>query len=430
MSGPGLIYHIITDAAVANVFYQSLDADARPPEAKLVREILQCWRGRCFTPSGQQLRLNKARSRLQSRWDNMVHRAKTHGTMGRFYVERADGTAVAPTDALRLNAPPPEARQVPPGGRVMTALAKWDWSQFEGVAFLVFERAEARLRTEYPRLEGRPGPELVERLVHREELPTALASNADHYIVLRASEDGGMPSVEFMSVDDAATSGGVPTTSPLRDALNDATTITKVQAVCALGEAVHGEAMRAIITRLQEEGAWPAGHVTVGTAYSGIDVAASAVHAATQGEWSYAFASEPLECRRRVLAKTWAAHGLTDARIHTDAGAPEARRESTVDVYVTTPTCQPFSKRNHARNPEGQARALAHASATLDYVRHASPRIVIMENVDAPELRGHMDMLLLGIAGYTWRSAVIDPRDVGWFAARTRRYWVGVRGAE
>ena len=32
-------------------------------------------------------------------------------------------------------------------------------------------------------------------------------------------------------------------------------------------------------------------------------------------------------------------------------------------------------------------------------------------------------------AGYTWRSAMIDPRDIGWFAARTRRYWVGVRDA-
>ena len=64
--------------------------------------------------------------------------------------------------------------------------------------------------------------------------------------------------------------------------------------------------------------------------------------------------------------------------------------------------------------------------AALDYVRRASPGVVIVENVESRELRGHMDMLLLGIEQYVWRSAIIDPRDVGWYAARKRRYWVGV----
>ena len=49
--------------------------------------------------------------------------------------------------ALRLDAAQPWERQVPPEGRVMRALRAWVWSEFRGTAFLVFERAEARLRT-------------------------------------------------------------------------------------------------------------------------------------------------------------------------------------------------------------------------------------------------------------------------------------------
>ena len=74
-----------------------------------------------------------------------------------------------------------------------------------------------------------------------------------------------------------------------------------------------------------------------------------------------------------------------------------------------------------------QARALADVHAALDYVRFARPAVVIVENVEHAELHAHMDMMLLGIAGYAWRSVVVDPRDVGGFAARRRRYWVGVR---
>jgi hypothetical protein len=267
--------------------------------------------------------------------------------------------------------------------------------------------------------------------VHRAELPTALASPSDHYLVLYEAAGGGTPDVVFMAVADAATAGGVPDPSPLRGALGQHACITPTQAVAALGEAVHGNCVGAILDRLADEGAVPTGgEWSYGSAFSGVDVAASAVaaRAAASGlAFRYAFASEREPPRRRVLLRAWGPAGLTEPRLYGDARDPAARREERVHTFVITPVCQPFSPRNRARSAEKQARALADVHAALDYVRFARPAVVIVENVEHAELHAHMDMMLLGIAGYAWRSVVVDPRDVGGFAARRRRYWVGVR---
>ena len=360
----------------------------------------------------------------------MIVRARVHGTMGRIFLAHPDGDSPTPAEALGIGTTPnpqrPE-RRPKATGRIMRALAKWDWSRFEGIAFLVFERAESRLRHEFGHTHGSPSPDIVERLLHREDLPTALQNPSDHYLVIREVPDAAMPDVAFMAVDDAATAGGIPPNSPLRDALCDASVITPVQAVTALGEATHGQAVDAVIGVLQREGSLPAHDLAYATAFTGADVTATIVHHRTGGRWNYQFASEPKPCRRRVLLRAWSHRGLTAERLHEDACGEAARREKTVDLYVITPACQPFSRRNHSRKLHDQARALANTHAALDYVRLAQPRTVMVENVDVPELRGHMDMLLLGIPGYQWRRAIIDPREVGGFAARQRCYWVGVR---
>lgn len=264
--------------------------------------------------------------------------------------------------------------------------------------------------------------------VCRDKLPTALASPSDHYLVIRERPGAGMPFVAFMSVRDAALAGGVPDDSFLMDSLAAGPpTITAVQAVSALGEACHGAVVRAIVDCLEREGSWPTTDApTYASAYTGADVVAAIVEENEAGLWTYAFASEPMKCRRRVLLHAWERRGLSEERVYSSATAPEARAEQRVDVYAITPTCQEFSQRNHNRTPEAQARALASVDAALDYVRNASPRIVLVENVDSPDLRGHMDLMLLRLGRYVWRRAVIDPRDVGWYTARTRCYWVGV----
>ena len=427
--GPGLLYRILTDDAIKKAWERAL-TNARATEATLARRIFDYWRQETTSSTGTPRRLNRVRSRLGSAWRTMIVRARVHGTMGRIFIAHTDCDTPTPATALGITvAPDPQRPERRPraDGRVMTALAKWDWSRFEGIAFLVFERAESRLRHEFEHTHGCPDPDTVERLLHREDLPTALQHPSDHYLVVREAPGAAMPDVAYMAIDDAATAGGIPSDSPLRKTLCDVDTITAVQAVAALGEATHGQVVDAVIGVLQSEGSLPTLDIEYATAFSGADVTASIIHHRTGGRWSYRFASEPKPCRRRVLLQTWAHKGLSTERLHEDACGTAARRESTVDLFVITPACQAFSRRNHSRTPHDQARSLANTHAALDYVRLARPRTVMAENVDVPELRGHMDMLLLGIPGYWWRRAIIDPREVGGFAARQRCYWIGVR---
>ena len=75
-------------------------------------------------------------------------------------------------------------RPLEPGGRVEAGLAKWDWSHFEGTAYVCYERAHSRLVTDFPETFFKPGPDVVERLISRVWLPTALESAGDHYVVI------------------------------------------------------------------------------------------------------------------------------------------------------------------------------------------------------------------------------------------------------
>ena len=246
-------------------------------------------------------------------------------------------------------------------------------------------------------------------------------------MVVRADEGGGMPQFTFMSVADAAAAGGIPRGSPLATALNDVTAISPCQAVEALGEAVHGVVGAALVRRLQDTGAIPATGVTYASAFSGIDVIAGAVHEATGGDWSHRMASEPVKCRRRVMATAWGPYGLSTERTHQDARSDAACLAESVDLFAITPVCQPFSPRNHERSRAKQLRALADTHAALDYVRIARPRAVIVENVNAPEVVQPIDGILGRIPGYAWLKAIVDPRDLGAASARTRCFWVGTR---
>ena len=426
--GVKLFYHVLTDAAIKQIWESAVADDATAASAQLARSIFEHWREQCRGSTGQWLRLCRVQKKLKAAFDQLQSRARTHGVMGGFFVAHTDDGVPVPATALGITAVAADTERRPcEGGRIMRGLALWDWSAFDGVAFVNFERAAGRLRSEYPEVEGAPSPDLVERLVCRDHLRTALASPGDHYLVLRARPEGGMPDVVFMAVGDSATAGGVPSTSPLRDALLDPTVATPVQAVTALGEAVQGDVFGAILDTLVSQGAIPEGECTWATAFSGIDVPAAVAHARFGHQFRYAFGSEPVPHRRRALLRAWGEQGLTESRLYTDARDPAARREAPVDVFVITPVCQPFSKRNHARDAREQARALADTYAALDYARLARPKVVIVENVEAAELREHMDMMLLAIPGYAWRRATIDPREVGGFAARLRSFWVGVR---
>ena len=422
-----MFHKILTTDKYFFMFEHELDAIAREPERLCAREVFQHHRKRCMDTSANWTRLPRMRSKLRAAYGNMLQRAKRAGEMGDFEIERRPPGAT-PLEALFLF---DEDRELPEEGRILTALARWDWSAFTGTAFLVFERAQGRLVDQFPDEAERPCAATVERLLHRDELPTALASSGDHFLILEARTGGGMPHVRYMSVADNAAAAGVPEFSVLRDALAAGPpTITATQAVEALGEGIHGLPVQAIIEALEAEGSWPKDDVvTLGTAFSGVGTDIAVVDDVECGQIRVAFASEPRAERRRVLLQAWAARGLTEEHLYMDARDPRARREERVGVYIITPICQPFSPRNHTEREQqrlDQARALADVHAALDYVRWRRPPVVIVENVDVPALREHMDMLLLGIGSHRWRSVVIDPRDVGGFTARKRRFWIGV----
>ena len=105
---------------------------------------------------------------------------------------------------------------------------------------MVFERAAARLRDEFG---SDPSPAVVERLVHRTHLPTALANPSDHYLLIRGDGTGRAPAVTFMAMEAAARSVGIPAGSPLLAALQDRSNITDIQAVSAAGEAARSSSL-------------------------------------------------------------------------------------------------------------------------------------------------------------------------------------------
>ena len=106
----------------------------------------------------------------------------------------------------------------------------------------------------------------------------------------------------------------------------------------------------------------------------------------------------------------WAARGLQDDMVYRDARAAEAAGGPRVDLYVTTPTCEKYSRRNHRKTATGQHLTLGEVWDSLRCVREKRPRVVVVENVSEPEAIGPMTGLLSRLEGYRRRTAPLDPR--------------------
>jgi len=96
--------------------------------------------------------------------------------------------------------------------------------------------------------------------------------------------------------------------------------------------------------------------MTYGSAYTGIDTFAAAVDAEMGGDWQYEFASEWKGALRDATAAIWEGRGLRRERCHSDAAGESATGEVCVDLWVATPECTRFSKKNHNREQDEQAR--------------------------------------------------------------------------
>ena len=313
--------------------------------------------------------------------------------------------------------PGAKRRQLKKGGRVEKLVESWGLEEHQG-ATITFERAIKACQAKTgSRVD--PPPDLVERLVQKDELNTALRSAGDHYYLIGAG---------FYTHGEIASSMGVARDSALRPAIRDAIAageITEIQACEALGEGFHVDVVVAILRMLIAEGGFPPGDwPMVGTAFSGFDMLGAAMERVYGEEWTPAFASELDEHRRCVLRRFLGAHVLLT--MIEDSTSEEAVSQPRVDIFAMGSPCQAFSIYNTVPCPIKRARALALADRALDYVRRARPRIVIVENVDTPSIVEPMWAMLRAIPGYVWEGSRTDPREVAEMpTARVRYYWVG-----
>ena len=142
-------------------------------------------------------------------------------------------------------------------------------------------------------------------------------------------------------------------------------------AVRLLGAAVHVAVADRVVRGLAERGLLSQ-HVTYASAFSGIDTFAAAVARARPGAWRYAHASERDRPTRAVLQRAY-----SPGAVFVDAMDPAAASAEPVDLYVVTPPCGDFSRRNAQRSADGIAQAAVRLDGALGFVRAGRARVLL-----------------------------------------------------
>ena len=298
------------------------------------------------------------------------------------------------------------------------AVRSWDVGGCEG-AFAP-QRARRRVDVECSRVAGRQVKDFARRLVNNHSLATLTTNSYDHWM---------WASGEYLSVEEAARACGVPDSSPLHRALDR---LTPIQAVSALGDGLHitvaTHVVRIALTGLPRASA--SSPVKYGSAFSGIDGFAAALHSASAGHMRHAFAAEQHPRTRSALLDAWGPLGLAgesalaDARLLGSADLPQ------VDVFSCTPPCKPFSKGNEAWTHQARAEVLADLHTSLHYVRTHKPARVIIENVTSPCVVAGVGTIVGALKDYDFVRYELCPFvHFGIPTRRLRSYWVGVRKA-
>ena len=311
-------------------------------------------------------------------------------------------------------------RPLPKKSRLWKSLRRWPVSHLRGPAVVCFERAIGRLEAGAG---GVPSAEDVDRVVATRVLPTAVASSADHYVLL---QPGSPP--RFLSVGEVARSFGIPRVSRVFRMLMSDSYLSPIQAVSCLGAAVHVDVARVLVRHLRDRGLLSPG-VRYGSACSGVDTFACALEAELR-DFVYVFASEVNATTRGALLGAWHAFGLTHDHVYPDAAADPAIRPPPVGMWFLSPPCGAFSSRNHARSLKAQAEHSGEISRMLDYIRLAQrpPSVVVVENLPGLDAVGAISGLLMRIRGYVVEYRVLDPcESAGVPMSRARSFWVMTR---
>ena len=144
VEGPGLFYHLLTDPSIRRTWSDAMGPALKRDHGVLATAILDSWASKITTPGGKFLRLNKAFNKLKSAFRVLQLRAAVCSPVGTLFVERTDSRGAADVKEILRHAnlahPPAEERRPKPGGRALRLMATWDWSEFEGTAFVCFER--------------------------------------------------------------------------------------------------------------------------------------------------------------------------------------------------------------------------------------------------------------------------------------------------
>ena len=313
--------------------------------------------------------------------------------------------------------------------RAALGVAKWKVPASCAGGVIVYERAWGRIQKERPGCAGVPDRKFVRGLVHASVLPTALASDGDHYIHV------GRGSMRWWTVNEVARSFGVPATCPVmavlrRDGGPRPHIKSAQRAVNALGRAVHVDVVRALLRPLMKEGHIRKG-MSYGSACSGLDLIAAALWAELEGDFRYVFGSERDEELRKCLVESWSCRSGPRVRCHERADGEAATGEEPVDFWSMTAGCEKFSKRNHGRDTDEGERnrgdVLGDMNMILQYVRNARPKVVMVENVSEAEVVAPLTSLLTRLEGYRVAVGEVTPQDVGKPVVRERTYWVLVR---
>lgn len=296
------------------------------------------------------------------------------------------------------------------------ALKAWKIGHLEGA--LAPQRARRRMAVECARVRGRTPTDFAPRLVNNDFLPTLTSNSYDHWM---------WASGEYFSVEEAARACGVPDNSPLHGALDY---LTPIQAVSALGEGVHHNVAEHIVN-IALSGlppSTPGAKISYGSAFSGIDGIAGALHSAVGGCLQYKFAAEQHPKTRSALMAAWGPNGLTSANALEDARGLGSAGLPPVTIFSCTPSCKPFSPGNEAWTHQARAEVLADFHLALKYVRRHKPARVIVENVTSTCVVAGIGTILGSLADYDFVRYELCPYvHFGIPTRRLRSYWVGKR---
>ena len=387
-----------------------------PADRELVSSII----GRHRDKVALCVTIADARAKTKAFLKPLQTRNRGRLSVGDLSVPSADGEAGTFHQWLAGRPEEERMRNMAAGGRISEGVSQWplEWLTEPGV--ICYERAAGRIRDERG---GVPDADFMRGVIKMKELPTAVASPSGHYVLVLPG--GANP--RYLTVEEVARGFQVPTGSPLMRMLSNTKELTTIQLTSCLGRGVHVGVARRLVSMLVLRGKLSRG-MTYGSAYSGIDTFAAAVEAEFSGDFSYEFASECNESVRSALLEAWGERGLTAGRCDVSAFSEASVGRPQVDLWVITPTCKAYSKRNHDRNATEQNATLSEVWEALRYVQMNRPRVVVMENVCEVSAVGPLTGLLSRLSGYSMEAGSLDPREVAKAPmARERHFWVLTR---